>query len=104
MFSHWYHMYASLLLGLGSHKTVTNPLLRFYYWKPVLFIACAGTEMWYMSLYTLAHVSGPHIGGVPAVRALLYVCSPICAFKQLANLVQMWVACEFLLEKDALKA
>ena len=30
MFSHWFHMYASLTLGIGSHKTVTNPILRFY--------------------------------------------------------------------------
>lgn len=107
MFSHWFHMYASLLLGHGSHKTVTNPLLRFYYWKPVLFVACAGTEMWYMSLYILAHVAGPPVaalGGVPAVRVLLYVCTPICAFKQVANLVQMGVAFEALVEHEAPKA
>ena len=110
MFSHWYHMYASLKLGLGSHKESTrsnalrrsalaaahvpqctcrsafaaecmpqqctrcahtpprkargaersrgwptaslqeceNALLRFYYKKPVLFVACAGTEFWYV--------------------------------------------------------
>ena len=107
MFSHWYHMYASLLLGLGSHKECTNPLLRFYYWKPVLFIACAGTEMWYMALYVLAHDQGPPIaalGGVPAMRALLYACSPICAFKQVANFVQMGVACEALVAHDAEQA
>ena len=104
MFSHWYHMYASLLLGLGSHKTVSNPLLRFYYWKPVLFLACAGTEMWYMSLYVLAHTEGPLVGGVPAVKALLYICSPICAFKQVANFVQMGVACNALVAHDAKKA
>ena len=97
-------MYASLLLGLGSHKECTNPLLRFYYWKPVLFVACAGTELWYMALYTLAHVEGPAVGalgGVSAVRALLFACTPICAFKQVANLVQMAVACEALVAHDA---
>ena len=69
----------------------------------MLFATCAGTEMWYMALYTLAHTEGPTLGmlgGVPAVRALLYACSPICAFKQLANLVQMFVACETLVEHD----
>jgi hypothetical protein len=35
-------MHASLKLGLGSHKECTNPLLRFYYRKPVLFLVCAG--------------------------------------------------------------
>jgi hypothetical protein len=76
-------------------------------WKPVLFVACAGTEMWYMSLYILAHVAGPPVaalGGVPAVRVLLYVCTPICAFKQVANLVQMGVAFEALVEHEAPKA
>ena len=34
MFSHWYHMYASLMLGLGSHKECTNPLLTFYCTPP----------------------------------------------------------------------
>lgn len=123
-------MYASLLLGLGSHKECTNPLLRFYYWKvrrayvskaeppltppltfvrtlcgpqPALFIACAGTELWYMALYALAHVDGPMLAGVPAARLLLYVCTPICAFKQVANAVQMAVACEALVAHDVAK-
>ena len=98
--------YASLLLGLGSHKECTNPLLKFYYWKPVLFLACAGTEMWYISLYILAWTQGPPIallGGVPAARALFYVCSPVCAFKQVANMVQMHIACEALVAHDVAK-
>lgn len=33
MGSHWYHMYASLLLGSSSHKEVESPFLRLYYWK-----------------------------------------------------------------------
>jgi CDP-diacylglycerol--inositol 3-phosphatidyltransferase len=33
-----FHMHASLKLGLGSHKECTNPLLRFYYRRPVLFL------------------------------------------------------------------
>jgi len=105
MFSHWYHMYASLMLGLGSHKECTNPLLTFYYRKVPLFLACAGTEMWYMSLYVLAHTSGPALPvlGVPLVRAIFYACSPVAVFKQVANLVQMYVACEALASHDASK-
>lgn len=94
MFSHWYHMYASLLLGLGSHKECTNPLLKFYYKKAPLFLACAGTELWYMSLYVMAWKD------VQAVRLLFYLCSPICLFKQVANVVQMCVAWEALVEHD----
>lgn len=37
-----FHMHASLKLGLGSHKECTNPLLRFYYRRPVLFLVCSG--------------------------------------------------------------
>lgn len=106
MFSHWYHMYASLLHGLGSHKECTNPILHFYYLKPVLFFACAATEMWYVALYCLHFYEGPPLatfGGVPAVRALFYACSPICAFKQFANAVQMYVACEALVAHDMAK-
>ena len=85
---------ALLLLGLGSHKEGTNPLLKFYYKKAPLFLACAGTELWYMSLYVMAWKD------VQAVRILFYLCSPICLFKQVANVVQMCVAWEALVEHD----
>ena len=108
MFSHWFHMYASLLQGIGSHKEVTSPLLRFYYWKPVLFIVCSATETWYTSLYLLAHFEGPSLRslvGLPMdvglVRALFLFCTPLFAFKQVANFVQMKGACDALVEHDA---
>ena len=75
-------------------------------WKPVLFLACAGTELWYNALYVLAHVEGPTLalfGGTPAVRVLLYACTPVCAFKQVANIVQMVAACDALVQHDAKK-
>uniref|UniRef100_A0A7S2NIS6 CDP-diacylglycerol--inositol 3-phosphatidyltransferase n=1 Tax=Haptolina brevifila TaxID=156173 RepID=A0A7S2NIS6_9EUKA len=100
MFSHWYHMYASLVQGSSSHKEVSNPFLRLYYWKPVLFVACAGTELWYLSLYLLVFTSGPVMMGVPAVKLMLIVCTPISIFKQAANAVQMYVACNVLVEMD----
>mmetsp|Transcript_27445 Transcript_27445/g.62083 ORF Transcript_27445/g.62083 Transcript_27445/m.62083 type:complete len:201 (-) Transcript_27445:431-1033(-) len=97
MFSHWYHMYASLKLGLHSHKQCENGLLRFYYWKPILFIVCAGTEFWYMSLYVLA------FNEAAIVRNLYYVTMPICIFKQIANLTQLYVACNAILSADEAK-
>ena len=93
-------MYASLLLGQDSHKEVNNYLLRFYYWKPVLFVVCAGTESWYMALYTLAFASGPPVLGVPVVPLALALCTPFFAFKQVANAVQMYVACQALVDHD----
>ncbi|KAL1503907.1 hypothetical protein AB1Y20_012368 [Prymnesium parvum] len=95
MFSHWYHMYASLKLGLGSHKQVENGLLRLYYWKPVLFVVCAGTEFWYMSMY-VAHF----LPGNPLVQIVWQLTSPICVFKQIANIVQMYVAVTTILKDD----
>ena len=100
MFSHWFHMYASLLIHSRSHKTVTNPLLAFYYRKAPLFITCALTEMWYMSLFVLKFTKGPLVGGTPLVELVFYIASPVCLFKQVANLVQMYVACVSLAEHD----
>jgi len=100
MFSHWYHMYASLLLGGKSHKEVTNRILAVYYWKPVLFVACAGTEMWYVALYALAHSEGPMVFGLPLFRTVFIVCTPICALKQVCNVVQGVVAADALVQHD----
>lgn len=100
MFSHWFHMYASLLIHSRSHKTVTNPLLRFYYRKAPLFIVCALTEMWYMCLFVLNFYAGPAVGGIPLVWLIFYIASPVCFFKQVANLVQMYAACVSLVEHD----
>ena len=47
-----------------------------------------------MSLYVMAWKD------VQAVRLLFYLCSPICLFKQVANVVQMCVAWEALVEHD----
>ena len=54
---HWIHLHTSLLKGSASHKFVDgsgNPIMRIYYTnKPVLFVMCAGNELFYASLYLL---------------------------------------------------
>ena len=102
LFSHWFHMSTSLLLGLDSHKECTNALLRCYYWKPVLYLTVSGTELWYMSLFVLKHTNGPLVPGlgVSLVPGLYYLCLPIWAFKQVVNVVQFAVACLVLVEHD----
>jgi len=95
MFSHWYHMYASLKLGLGSHKECENALLRFYYKKPVLFVACAGTEFWYVAMYAAHFADAADYAGL-VLRATL----PIMLFKQVCNAVQLGVAMRIILEYD----
>ena len=72
--------------------------------QPVLFIECAATELWYVSLYLLKFEEGPAVLGIPAVRLLFYVCSPLCLFKQVANVVQMYIACDALVQHDCSSA
>ena len=69
----------------------------------MLFVVCVGTEFWYLSLYLLAFTDGPAVLGVPAVKLLFLVCTPFSIFKQVANAVQMYVACESLVELDNIK-
>ncbi|KAJ3165110.1 CDP-diacylglycerol-inositol 3-phosphatidyltransferase [Geranomyces variabilis] len=54
--SHYLQMYSSLVLGAGSHKNVdpkkTSWLLRQYYTNNiVLFLVCAGNELFFIALY-----------------------------------------------------
>lgn len=125
-FSHWYHMYAALKLDLSSHKACDNALLRFYYWKPALFVTCAGTarartscagvlprprprqlrlmcspcsagtEFWYVALYAAKFAEASYYADL--VRAATF---PVMLFKQLCNVVQMGVAMEKILAHDA---
>jgi CDP-diacylglycerol--inositol 3-phosphatidyltransferase len=100
MFSHWFHMYTSVLVGQTSHKVVDHWLLRMYYWRPWLFLVCSGTESWYMCLYTLKFTSGPVIYGVPFVVGFFRLCTIAFAFKQTANVVQLLTACNALVRHD----
>ena len=101
-------MHATLLRGGASHKGSANWVVRLYYRRAVLFIVCSATETWYTTLYLLAHFEGPSIRsivGLPmdvgVVRALFLFCTPLFAFKQVANFVQMKGACDALVEHDA---
>lgn len=55
--SHWLHMHSSMMTGGSSHKAIDlsgNPILRLYYTsKPVLFLMCAGNELFFSMLYLL---------------------------------------------------
>lgn len=100
MFSHWFHMYTAVLLGLTSHKMVDHWLLRLYYWRPWLFLVCSGTESWYMCWYTLKFTKGPLVYGVHFVEGFFQLCTIAFAFKQVANMVQLATACNALVRHD----
>ena len=97
--SHWTHMYVSVLCH-HHHKECTNPVLRFYYRKPVLALLCAGNEGCWLALY-LCHWA-PHMfaGAATLAHVLLAVCAPLAACKQVISIVQWYDACDKLGEHD----
>lgn len=99
--SHWIHVQSSLLKGGASHKKIDlsgNFFLRIYYHsRVVLFIMCAGNELFFCMLYLLHFTSGPilSIGGVKfgIWAALAWLTLPICFLKQVISVIQLIVAC-----------
>lgn len=59
---HWIHIWSSQMMGKASHKFIDpneNLILRLYYTsRPVLFLMCAGNELFYSSLYLLHFTEG----------------------------------------------
>jgi CDP-diacylglycerol--inositol 3-phosphatidyltransferase len=62
----------------------------------VLFIVCAGNELFFLVVYLM----GSGVGG-DVVWWIGVGASPICAFKQAVNVVQMWNAGGVLADVDA---
>ncbi|EIW60001.1 CDP-diacylglycerol--inositol 3-phosphatidyltransferase, partial [Trametes versicolor FP-101664 SS1] len=110
--SHYMHMNSSLVTGSKSHKQVQSDvsrLLRAYYNPTTLFIVCAGNELFYIALYLMKWVHTPlseSLGPVGFVGAytwpelMAWVCGPICAYKNVINLVQLWKASKILVGVD----
>jgi len=104
IFSHWAHVYASALNLASTHKSSNNWIVRLYYHKPVLFCVCAGNELFYMCLYLNAFIQGPVLGtlrapflapdGAPCtlVEVAVLLFAPVFAFKQMTNVLQMFIA------------
>ena len=111
--SHYAHMVSSLTLGSSSHKKVgpqTPWLLRLYYENPaVLFLVCAGNEVFLMVCYLLGWpelFSSETRGrdGRPLLRLLLLglgaLSAPVFAFKQILNGIQLLGASSDLVQAD----
>ena len=62
--NHWIQIYSSLqhaAIGKTTHKVIDlweYPVMKVYYFRPVLFIFCAGNELFFTSLYVLHFTSG----------------------------------------------
>ncbi|KAH9946012.1 phosphatidylinositol synthase [Epithele typhae] len=111
--SHYMHMNSSLVTGSKSHKQVdgdVSNLLRWYYNPTVLFIVCAGNELFYIALYLMKWVHTPlsQSFGITAELAtqctwahvLLAISAPVWLLKNALNLVQLWKASKVLVGVD----
>ncbi|KAG8194101.1 hypothetical protein JTE90_003042 [Oedothorax gibbosus] len=95
--SHWIHQLAALMQGKTSHKFIdasANPVLRIYYTsRPVLFIMCAGNELFYSMLYLIHFTPGPMVFGFSLVNLILKISTPIAIVKTLISILQLFIAC-----------
>ncbi|KAJ1569941.1 CDP-diacylglycerol-inositol 3-phosphatidyltransferase [Nowakowskiella sp. JEL0078] len=120
--SHYMHMYMSLTQGAKSHKSLSEKdhwLLRTYYNNnKVLFVVCAGDQLFFIALYLLGWAAqrrrlvdlGDGGGlvelemleaGLGIVRMIWWVSLPVCVLKQFLNVVQLVRASVGLAKDDA---
>ncbi|VDM32289.1 unnamed protein product [Hydatigera taeniaeformis] len=105
--SHWLFVQSSIQSGSSSHKTIGidgNPLLRIYYAnRTILFIMCAGNELFYAMLYVLHFTEGPYcksrptncrkmVFGLGLYLMILYLSLPIALLKTLVGIVHLYTA------------
>ncbi|MBW0462499.1 hypothetical protein O181_002214 [Austropuccinia psidii MF-1] len=107
--SHYIHMYSSMISGSKSHKTVSKEqsrILHSYYTNSnTLFIFCACNELFFVCLYLAHWYDAPLIlfgsktgwNWPELVAGLMF---PICAGKQIINVVQFWKASKSIVESD----
>ncbi|CAI2171225.1 10738_t:CDS:2 [Funneliformis geosporum] len=103
--SHYMHIYSSLTSGSSSHKHVSkssNFILHSYYSdNRVLFIFCALNELFFVALYLL---SFDHEGLAPwlniTIKSIAFLSFPICAGKQIINVIQLTRASQTLANID----
>ncbi|KAH8106989.1 CDP-alcohol phosphatidyltransferase-domain-containing protein [Cristinia sonorae] len=111
--SHYMHMYSSLITGSSSHKTVKSDvsyILSLYYNPTLLFIICAGNELFFVGLYLVKWVHTPlseslgistiYLASMTWAEAMAWACAPICILKNIINAVQLWKASKILVGVD----
>lgn len=99
--SHWLHLHSSTIKGSASHKSIDlsgNPILRVYYTsKPVLFLMCAGNELFFCLLYVLYHIEEP----AGWLYGLLALCALISVAKAGISAVHLVTASQNMAAMDA---
>ncbi|XP_064391599.1 CDP-diacylglycerol--inositol 3-phosphatidyltransferase-like [Halichondria panicea] len=106
--SHWIQMYSALVVGDTSHKVTdltANPIMRYYYKRPILFTFCAANELFFASLYMLYFTPGPTLTvfgyEVGAWYLVAIVTFPVSFLKQVVSVVQLIVASQNIGVLDA---
>jgi CDP-diacylglycerol--inositol 3-phosphatidyltransferase len=96
---HWIHLHTSLLQGKSSHKNMSENepyLLQLYYTnKKLLFVMCAGNELFYVALYLM------HFYKSKFWILLAIICFPIAIAKWLMAILQGTTAAKNLAAIDA---
>ncbi|CAG8492995.1 2320_t:CDS:2 [Cetraspora pellucida] len=104
--SHYMHMYSSLTAGASSHKKISkssNRMLRAYYSdNRILFAVCAFNELFFVALYLLSFEDDPTFPewSIFPLYLLAFGSSPICAIKQVINIIQLVGASQNLAKAD----
>jgi CDP-diacylglycerol--inositol 3-phosphatidyltransferase len=71
-----------------------------------LFTICFGNELFFVALYLMKWVHTPLgytlpiVGPLTWASALALACAPICALKNVINIVQLWKASKILVGVD----
>ncbi|OCF36219.1 CDP-diacylglycerol-inositol 3-phosphatidyltransferase [Kwoniella heveanensis BCC8398] len=128
--SHYIHMYSSLTTGSASHKAVTSDVSKilWYYYNDsrTLFFFCFANELFFVCIYLAKFWQSPITNNFP-IPAFLFdlaveykfvgtavqilrnlswpqvvgaLTFPICAGKQIINIVQFWKASKILVGID----
>jgi len=97
--SHWIQMQCKLMQNKTSHKGSDNPILAFYYTKPVLLVACCGNEFYFVTKYLLATYKEGH-ALYPILNMVKLVTFWIFAFKQAMKFVQLYDASSEIAQID----
>lgn len=98
-YSHWLQFAAGLCSAAKSHKEAgRGRALEWYYWRPVLTFVCTFNEFCFIAYYMLAAgAPGPELlpnlaPGMSAAHLVFYFSIPVCAFKQLISVRQIFSA------------
>lgn len=98
--SHYMHMYSSMTSGVASHKIISekqNFLLHAYYnSKVVLFLVCAGNELFFIALY----LRKAELNYGALWTKLAYYTFPVFLFKNILNVIQFSSAAQTLAQVD----